>query len=174
MKPNTTFVDIGAFLGATSLFAAHCGGKVVAVEPDPAAANVLRHNAAANYPVEITVVEGAISTVTGQAVIDAHPDGWGTGMTRMSTKGIAVKTFTIEDLFLQLCVEKCALVNMDINGAEQILLPTVAPFLAAHRIPLVLTVNAANWQGDLDTSCLMSYQRSEGTLDDKATMLLIP
>src|SRR5947208_17197036 len=48
VKPGTTLVDIGAWLGPVSLWATHLGGRAVAVEPDPVAVEYLRRIVDAN------------------------------------------------------------------------------------------------------------------------------
>src|SRR5262245_51934695 len=41
LKPGDLFVDIGAWIGPTALWAVECGAHVIAIEPDPVALDEL-------------------------------------------------------------------------------------------------------------------------------------
>jgi FkbM family methyltransferase len=57
--------DIGAHVGGVSILAASLGARVVAVEPVPENADIIRQNVALNgYEDAITVLEGAVGTST--------------------------------------------------------------------------------------------------------------
>ena len=73
IEPGFTFVDVGANAGAYSfrvLSLAGEGGRVVAVEPDPALARQLRYNVGINGAGErMRVVEAAVSAVRGEGTL---------------------------------------------------------------------------------------------------------
>lgn len=73
IEPGFTFVDVGANVGAYSfrvLSLAGEGGRVVAVEPDPALARQLRYNVRINGAGErMRVVEAAVSAARGEGTL---------------------------------------------------------------------------------------------------------
>ena len=64
LTTGSTLVDVGAWIGPMTLVAAACGARVVAYEPDPAAADELRDNVAANPGF------GALVTIERRGVVD--------------------------------------------------------------------------------------------------------
>lgn len=73
LEPDGIFLDVGAYIGYHSIrMLSRLGlmGAVVAVEPDPSAAALLRHNVAANLPAAVaerlTVIEGAAWESAGE------------------------------------------------------------------------------------------------------------
>src|SRR4051794_29174276 len=56
---NTVYIDIGAWIGVTPLWAAQAAKAVIAVEPDPACCEVLRVLATSHE--NVTVMQGALS-----------------------------------------------------------------------------------------------------------------
>lgn len=74
---DTVMIDIGAWIGVTSFFAAQIAGKVVAVDPDPKCIAILEGLAAGNPNVK--VLKGALSD---QASVAIHAvDGFGSSET---------------------------------------------------------------------------------------------
>ena len=57
--PDTVVLDIGAWIGVTSFYAARTAKAVIAVDPDPQCLSILR--ALAQEEPKVTVVEGALS-----------------------------------------------------------------------------------------------------------------
>jgi FkbM family methyltransferase len=82
IEPDGVFLDIGAYIGYHALRVLTrlgTSGAVVAVEPDPKAVSLLKHNVAANTPEHIadrlTVVEAAAWDTDGTLVTDPAMGG---------------------------------------------------------------------------------------------------
>lgn len=76
LEPDGIFLDVGAYVGYHSIrVLSRLGlmGAVVAVEPDPGAAALLRHNVSANLPAAVasrlTVIEGAAWESSGELAV---------------------------------------------------------------------------------------------------------
>ena len=69
VKPDTTFVDVGAWIGIVSMWAAKNGARVVAIEPDPVALESMNANVQFN-DYRIHVVAGAVSDLTSMTHLD--------------------------------------------------------------------------------------------------------
>ncbi len=76
LEPDGIFLDVGAYVGYHSIrVLSRLGlmGAVVAVEPDPSAAALLRHNVSANLPAAVasrlTVIEGAAWESSGELAV---------------------------------------------------------------------------------------------------------
>jgi FkbM family methyltransferase len=73
LKPGATFVDVGANIGYYAMMACRAvgpQGRVVAIEPDPINAAILRMNAArAPHPEAIRIVRSAVGAGVGSATL---------------------------------------------------------------------------------------------------------
>jgi FkbM family methyltransferase len=148
---GSTFVDVGAWIGPMSLVAAACGARVIAYEPDPAAADELAENVAANPGFEIDVRRIALWTSTGHRELRGGPVGLGESMSSFSGRSGRIGSTTVATLDAQEVSRSWpadALVKIDVEGAEYRLLPRMRPFLAA-RPTIVLSVHAYDVRASL-------------------------
>jgi FkbM family methyltransferase len=73
VRPGDSFLDVGAHIGTVAVLAAVAGARVVALEPSPVAAPLLRANVEANG-VSMTVVQSAVDAVAGRgSLVDCGP-----------------------------------------------------------------------------------------------------
>lgn len=138
--------DIGAWVGPLTLWEASRGVKVVAVEPDPVAFDLLRQNVIINgFKDLVTLVNKAIvydasSTVTLN-FRGSGGDAWSSIAAREDLpNSIEVQATTITELIKQ--HGKPAAIKMDIEGGESIILPVIGPLLRRLKIPLLLATHA--------------------------------
>ena len=173
VRPGSTMIDVGAWIGCVSLYAARLNAHVIAIEPDPSAAAVLNRNVSANFT-NITVFEGAITDTTGTCHIAAHSDGWGSSMTRVADDGAEVPCLTFPDLFDLYDVDDCSLVKMDVEGAECTVLEHAAPFLSSLGIPLLVSMHQPWWTRQVDRAWFDGYSSVEGEIGGWNTVLALP
>lgn len=129
------YVDIGAWVGPTVLWAARAGAKTIrAFEPDPVALGVLRVNVALNN-IDADI-HGEAVTVDGRGVTLRADDfgesvSGGRGSIAVPVPGVSV-------------AEACAgaeFVKVDIEGAEH----TMLPELAVVGCPMLISIHAPWW-----------------------------
>ncbi len=125
---NTTFVDVGAWIGPTTLFAANFAKRVISVEADPVAAAQLKRNIALNplLSTKIKVIEKAISECAGTVKLGART-GRGDSMSSVLFAGNSdawdAPTITPAALAYELRHEEKIFIKMDIEGGEYRVLP---------------------------------------------------
>ena len=173
VTPGSTVVDVGAWLGPVSLWASHLGARVVAVEPDPLAAEFLRTNVAMNN-CNVEVFEGAVSDETGTCFIQANDQGWASSMTRVADDGDEVPCLTLPDLFDIYDIDDCALVKVDVEGHEAIILERAAPFLASLKIPILVAMHQPWWSQPVDPAWFDGYSEIEGEFAGWGQVLAVP
>lgn len=133
LKPGDLFVDIGAWIGPVTLWALDCGASAIAIEPDPVALAELRRR----VPPEVEIWDCALAPEAGTARL-AAATAYGDSMSRMGADGIEVATRTLPEI---LDGRRPAMANMDIEGYELELLPTLAPYLASLGTTLVVSLH---------------------------------
>ncbi len=135
-----TFVDIGAWVGPTSIWAAEAGYlRIVAVEPDPLAFAMLGSNTM-DLPVEKYNV--AVSDCDGWTIIERRGDSMSrTGVEDADHPTTPARCHTLETFFRNMRIENVDLIKMDVEGAEARILPQAASFLAVIGAPLHLSTH---------------------------------
>jgi FkbM family methyltransferase len=132
---RTTFVDIGAWIGPTTLFAANLAKRVVSIEADPVAAAQLVRNVALNPRLseKVEVLERAMSGNEGVAKFGART-GRGDSMSSvLFAKGEDswdAATITPAQLAARLTSEEKLFFKIDIEGGEYDLLRHFGPLAA--------------------------------------------
>ena len=142
---DTVFVDIGAWIGPISLYAAPVAGKVIALEPDPVAWASLQANVALNGgPVELW--HTALGLAPGELELFAA-DGFGRSVTSAlgapGAQSIKVPVRTFDDLAAAVGDGPCA-VKIDVEGYEYPLFEALMAFVMARRAPLHLSLHPRN------------------------------
>lgn len=143
LADDAVFIDLGAWIGPTSLHAAACGARVIAVEGDPTAAATLRGNIAVNpdLAVCITVVARAIAPTAAPVTFGARRKP-GDSMASVLLAGSSAVTWTSEAVTPQeiagmIGAQERPVIKLDLEGAEYGLLPAFEPLLA-HPAAVVL------------------------------------
>jgi FkbM family methyltransferase len=141
LRPGDCVIDCGAHVGLFTLLAARAvggSGRVIALEPNPATAQLLRQNAERAGASNVRVVEAAATAVTGEITLHA---GAGAHAAYSSAVGavrdsrdVRVPATTIDDLLRERGVERVAMLKIDVEGAEADVWKGCAASLARHRI----------------------------------------
>jgi len=179
VKPGQTFVDLGACIGALSMWAARHGADVVAVEPDPVAYEYLVRHCERNVPGKVRCVRAAVADYDGTCTISSHPQGWASSMSSViryadSEKSETVPCFTLQRIFADYQIQDCCLVKMDIEGMEALVLESVAPFLAAKGVPLHLSTHEPFWPNPVDPAWFGGFSELEGRLGGWEHVVAVP
>ena len=127
IKPDMTFVDVGANIGYYTLLAARLlsgTGKVVAIEPDPGNFRLLSRSVQANAYTNVIAVQKAVSNRMGRTRL--FLDKKGIGIPSLSEDNIRVKgggyvdvdTVKLDPLLSDLAIERVDVMKIDVEGAE--------------------------------------------------------
>ena len=138
--------DLGANVGFYTVLAARLvgpEGRVVAVEPFPASAETVRHNARANGFEHVEVVEAAVGGAAGRAWLetDRDPVTYRLGP-EGERPGIEVPVTTV-DALVAAGHPPPDLVKVDVEGVEVAALEGMTRTLADHRPALLVEVHHA-------------------------------
>jgi FkbM family methyltransferase len=116
VRRGATVVDVGAYLGLYTLIAARevgPNGRVIAIEPDPAAFDHLARSVARNgFASRVELLNAAASDEPGLLPLDQDREGPST-TTTVSGDGFLVQAIRLDDLGVTPTT-----VKMDVEGAE--------------------------------------------------------
>jgi FkbM family methyltransferase len=143
LDPSTVFVDIGAWIGPTTLYAAARAKRVIAIEADPVAAGLLRKNVALNplLAERIEIIERAISSERGTLRMGSKGSK-GDSMSSVFFGGKEnsweIQTITPAEISRKLGEDEPVFLKMDIEGAEYHVLPAITPLLERRDIAVLI------------------------------------
>jgi|LakMenE18May11ns_1017448.scaffolds.fasta_scaffold9941382_2 FkbM family methyltransferase len=142
LNKQKDFLDIGAWIGPNTLYAAELSRKVIAVEPDPVAFSFLQKNIEANKFKNVILLEKAFSS-SKQVAIDPSVE-LGDSMTRVldsiNSNRKTVDGVNMEEL---LSLGDYSLIKIDIEGYESIAIPSFEESLINAKIPMLLSLHTS-------------------------------
>lgn len=145
LHPDATYLDVGAWIGPTALYAARLCRHVTAMEPDPVAFAQLKANVEMNEMPNVRLMPAALDGTTGQVVLHAGDGGrWGSSMSSLVTDGpvtAPVLGVTLDAVVQMIGGEVPTLIKMDIEGAETRVLPQAVSLLAEWRTPCLVSLH---------------------------------
>lgn len=122
LRPGMTAVDVGGNIGYVALLMAEQvgpRGRVVAVEPDPRNAYVLRLNAARTRGAPIEVIEAAAWSDPGALDLGLHETNTGdhrVGLADQQRESVSVRAVRLDDVL----PERVDLILMDTQASEHV------------------------------------------------------
>jgi len=144
------YIDLGAWIGPTVLFAGAIAGKVVAVEPDPVAMSALLANLDLNPEIasRTELYNLAIGSKVGP--IELYARNFGNSMTSIlperSIRKITVGVMPV-DQFLDRAIgdARTCFIKIDVEGGEYELAPLICDYLSRKAISadIYLSLHAA-------------------------------
>ncbi|MEC8052144.1 MAG: FkbM family methyltransferase [Myxococcota bacterium] len=149
IEPDSTYVDIGAWIGPTVLYGGQIAARCITAEPDPTAREALEANLDLNSSVaaKTTVSPLCIAADNGPVTLGApHEEGGGDSESSMLCKDghstWEVDGVTLEAFFEQFKIDNCSLLKIDIEGGEALVMPAAVSLLKEQRPHVYLSLHA--------------------------------
>ena len=158
IRENFVFVDIGANIGAYSLFVAMQAGaraRILAVEPQPEVFDRLVFNIRQNPGASIKAIDCAVADKAGEVTLFIDPRNAGESSVKIVGSGqagaIKVPATTLKALVESEGFAHIDALKLDVEGAEDIILE---PFLretspALYPQLIIVEDGSERWQTDL-------------------------
>ena len=154
--PGCTFVDVGAWIGPLTLYAATIAGCCHAFEPDPVARAALEQNLLLNPDLarHVIVHPEAVAAHPGQVQLgNITSDQGGDSMSSLlfdgADTGWDVKSVTLREVLTAVATPhapRLGLVKIDIEGSEAEVLAAARDLIEDQHPPLFLSVHARFWE----------------------------
>lgn len=148
LRPESSFIDFGAWIGPTVLYGATLAKAAYALEPDPYAFDELRANIALNPELQ------AKTWVQWRCIMDKpgiYPMGGGGGDSMATVgqgshpKSWKVDCLTLPQFIEEHQIENLDLIKMDTEGAEHIILPSFKSWLMKQTKKPTLWLSIHKW-----------------------------
>src|SRR3954447_18222427 len=150
-EPGAIVWDLGACMGVFALAAAHRGAGVVAFEPDPFEAGLLRRTAALNPDLDLRIVEAALCDREARVELEIAARGRAAsalaGVPKTTQMGGVRCRIGVAGLTLDRALELYpapSFIKCDVEGAEAQVLAGAARMLAEGRPIWAMEVAGAN------------------------------
>lgn len=143
LRPGDTFVDIGANVGMATLTAARAigpAGSIVAYEPNPEVAAILKEAVHRNGLEMVEVHVSAIGPEAGHAPLFVPESNHGEASLGSESAGQQGRKFdiAIENGSRLASLDRCDFIKIDVEGFEVHVIDAIAKTIEAHR-PMVST-----------------------------------
>lgn len=147
LKPNSIYLDIGAWIGPTVLFASKKCKKVICFEPDPIAYKYLLSNLQANKLNNVAPYNIAIGHKSSIAKMSSLNNELGDSMTSLlanheetaqSFEALVLDWNSVEKLYH---LDQVDMIKIDVEGAEFQLLPAMSGFIEKYQPVLYLSIH---------------------------------
>lgn len=148
LKPEMTFVDVGANWGYFSLLAAHLVGAqgcVVSLEPDPRLFPLLESNLQSNQLSHVIPLQVAAADKTATLLMEGfavEEGNWGLSRLTLdvpaTSAAFSVSARLLDELLDERGVDEVDLVKIDVEGAEDLVLAGMAAGLVQRRYKRIL------------------------------------
>jgi FkbM family methyltransferase len=143
---NHSYIDMGAFIGSTTLFCAHLAKKVYAIEPDPIAFAELEKNVSLNSGLKekIELHQKCINDKSGKVRFGSIAKGGDSTSSLQfadSETSWIVDGITFNELIGKNKISDCNFIKMDIEGGEATVLPLMKDYLEKNKPVLYLSLH---------------------------------
>jgi FkbM family methyltransferase len=141
-----SYLDIGAWIGPTVLYAAYKAKHVYGLEPDPVAFQELITNIRLNPAVysRITCIPAALTAKSGSTKLFMRTefgDSSSSTLPTLSEHFIEANTISIDELITDYRIDDINFLKIDIEGGEYALIPAIHKFLKRYRPTLNLSMH---------------------------------
>lgn len=149
IKPDSVFIDIGAWNGVCSIYAKKLGADAIPIEPDPNIHDELYQNLQLNGFGCNNFWRGAISDKTGKSVINTQ-SSFGNSESSLIDRGningeFEINIMTLSDFIEwdKVQIKNISLIKIDVEGGEVLILKQAREFLAAHKPTIYVSFHPA-------------------------------
>jgi len=155
LNKNHSYIDLGAWIGATVLYGAQISRHVYAAEPDEIAIKALKENINLNQSIKnITLFEGAVLNYDGYTNLGAPGGKHQLGESASSVlynkivQEKKVATINFDSFITKFDIEDCNFIKMDIEGSEIVVLPAMKNFLQKYKPALYISFHPWHFNPD--------------------------
>lgn len=148
LTKDSTYLDIGAWIGPTLFYAGQIAKAAFGFEPDPIAFGELGRNLRANHKEswasKVTILNQAVSVSGGRRALGNKGNGGNSESSFLfagEPTSWQVETLTLRGFLQERQIAGRMFIKMDIEGGEYDLVPALQPLLEGHDLDLYLSLH---------------------------------
>ena len=146
---EATAIDIGAWIGTTSIWLSNNFKNVVAVESDPVSVDFLKRNLTASDCYNVTICEQPISNVLKDVVFGPRHQNLNESMSHIkeqvnSPHDVTMRTITLDGLAIPED-SRVSFIKCDIEGGEEVILDDILKYCLTHNAQAFVSFHLAWW-----------------------------
>ena len=144
LKPDTSFIDIGAWIGVTALYGATKAKACYAFEPDRIAFQELITNINLNPSLQIFPFMSCVAEKTGFTELftkTSFGDSQSSLVGSHEDKKIITHSINIFDFFSGSVLNDINFIKMDIEGGESLVLPGLMQYFTLYKPTVYLSLH---------------------------------
>lgn len=137
-NPESVYIDLGAWIGTTCLFASRLYGKCFAVEPNLQSFESLHENCALNGNTNLTISNIAIMDYNGDGYFVS--DNIGNPITTVEKLGEEkdmIRCLRLSSFLTEHKIQRVDFIKMDVEGAEYKILPDIKDLIRDLNYPAI-------------------------------------
>jgi FkbM family methyltransferase len=156
LRPEHTFIDLGAWVGSHSLYASRIANRVIAVEPDPVAFDILARNVSGTEIHAFKHAIGDTGSVTlgsgflGASTTRANPNAGGNMGPWEAGHQFDTESKTLRQFVEDHKVSDPIFLKIDVEGSEEKII-TDLDFFKERRPSLYLELHPFWWRNEQAT-----------------------
>ena len=146
LERDNTYVDLGAWIGPTLLYAAQIAKRAIGVEPDPIAFGELKKNVQLNdaEAAKVELVNVCIAPKTGRFSLKSRGRGGDSMSSLLFTNAgtqWSIEGLSFDEFVKVYNLENCSLIKIDIEGSEYQILNTMRSYIRIYRPTICLSLH---------------------------------
>lgn len=178
LHPDQNYLDIGAWIGPTALYAAHKAKQTFCIEPDPVAYRELLQNITLNPELEpkLTAINRALSYKSGTMKLYKRTrfgDSSSSLIPTLSEEFHTVTVCSLKELLADYQITDVSLIKIDIEGGEYLLVPAMRKYLKKYTPPLYLSLHPEFLKSYLRKNCKSSSEEAINRDYEKSVKRLV-
>jgi FkbM family methyltransferase len=144
LTKDKQFLEIGAWIGASSLYAGRLSSYVVCVEPDPSISKILQDNIKTNcldtiFNIENCAICNEITQLLGNISNSTYP-------INKNTTDLAISnTITFNEIIEKYKLNNLSLIKVDIGGTEEDILNNLLEYSNTYKVPIYISFYYERW-----------------------------
>lgn len=155
LNKEKQFLDIGAWVGVTSLYASRLSSYVVCVEADPVSVKKLQHNINTNLlDTNIDIEHSAIYNECTDIIFGPNKFSSTSQLNdsmsqikliKTNDSDLLIKTITLDEIIKKYSLNNLSLIKVDIEGGEEYILNDLLEYSKSNNIPVYISFHYDWW-----------------------------
>ena len=144
VQSDKTYIDIGGWIGPTTLYGSKLSNKTYVFEPDPTANKILTENISINNIDNVVIIDKAISNENGHIHMGNEVEAGNSTSSILTNKnGWVVESTTFNTFINQhnINYNDISLIKMDVEGAEYMIVESSINDLININAPIYLSLH---------------------------------